>query len=238
MTQSNCALILRGMAVPAQRMPVDRVHADVLAARAGDRRAGDRVIRSVAKMVRLLAAEIHDSTKELIDDLEQVGYLGVWKAISSWEPERGTLFSTWAYLTARGYMLHHVHQMLAVTTGPWRSSIADRLAQRSSVDAKDLAAPDSDPEETLMVVLQDAADRQLLHKALAGLEERHRDVLQRRLRGDSLRDIGADSGVSKARAGQIATVALRALISSLRPELDDLQVARMLRDLRQWQRAV
>jgi RNA polymerase sigma-B factor len=72
-----------------------RESAEIRRARAGDRDARDRLVRELLPLSRGLARRYARPGRDL-DDLEQVASIALLKAIERFDPERGTLLSTYA----------------------------------------------------------------------------------------------------------------------------------------------
>ena len=72
----------------------------------GDSEARDQLIMSHLNLVRFLANKFKNRG-EPIDDLVQVGYLGLLKAIDGFDPSRGLEFTTYATPTILGEIKRH-----------------------------------------------------------------------------------------------------------------------------------
>lgn len=72
----------------------------------GDRRLREQAVRLYMPLARRLAARYHRG-REPLDDLTQVAYLGLLKAIDRYEPARGTRFSSFATPTIAGELRRH-----------------------------------------------------------------------------------------------------------------------------------
>ncbi|MBQ6521878.1 MAG: sigma-70 family RNA polymerase sigma factor, partial [Atopobiaceae bacterium] len=73
------------------------------AARAGDAQAREQLIMAYRGLARNIARKYRDRDEGIpFEDLEQVAYLGLIKAIDRFEPERGFEFSTFATPTITG----------------------------------------------------------------------------------------------------------------------------------------
>lgn len=72
----------------------------------GDQEARDQLVMSHMNLVRFLANKFKNRG-EPIDDLIQVGYLGLLKAIDRFEPSRGLEFTTYATPTILGEIKRH-----------------------------------------------------------------------------------------------------------------------------------
>jgi RNA polymerase sigma-B factor len=72
-----------------------RESAEIRRARAGDRDARERLVRDRLPLARALARRYARPGRDL-DDLEQVASIALLKAVERFDPERGTLLSTYA----------------------------------------------------------------------------------------------------------------------------------------------
>ena len=72
----------------------------------GDRDAREKLVMSHLNLVRFLANKFKNRG-EPIDDLMQVGYLGLLKAIDGFDPSRGLEFTTYATPTILGEIKRH-----------------------------------------------------------------------------------------------------------------------------------
>jgi RNA polymerase sigma-B factor len=78
--------------------------------RAGDRRAREVLIERYLPLARAFALRFRHSS-EPVDDLIQVAYVGLIKAVDRWEPERGLAFSSYAVPTVLGELRHHLRDL-------------------------------------------------------------------------------------------------------------------------------
>jgi RNA polymerase sigma-B factor len=70
--------------------------------RRGDGRARDILIERYMSFARRLARRYGRASDPLHDDLDQVAYVGLVKAVSRWDPERGFPLTTFAHPTIHG----------------------------------------------------------------------------------------------------------------------------------------
>ncbi len=113
--------------------------------RAGDPRAREALIERYLPLARAFALRFRHSS-EPVDDLIQVAYVGLVKAVDRWEPDRGLAFSSYAVPTVLGELRHHLRdlswvvrpprdvqelsQMIERERGPLRSAIGREPAVR------------------------------------------------------------------------------------------------------------
>jgi RNA polymerase sigma-B factor len=74
--------------------------------RTGDRRVRDRAIEQYLPLARRIAARYH-RRREPFEDLVQVAYLGLVKAVERYDPARGTHFAAFAAPTISGELRRH-----------------------------------------------------------------------------------------------------------------------------------
>lgn len=82
-----------------------------MAALTEPRRITDQEIREHEGLVRSVIARLFATGKIAQhvehDDLLQVGMVGLWKALQRWEPDRGTVFASFAWPTIFGEIMRH-----------------------------------------------------------------------------------------------------------------------------------
>lgn len=97
------------MTVQAPPRPRRRQDGDALVKRyhdSGDPRVRDDAVRQYMPLARRIAASFHRG-REPLDDLTQVAYLGLVKAIDRFDPAVGTRFSSFAIPTISGELRRH-----------------------------------------------------------------------------------------------------------------------------------
>ncbi|OLP19101.1 RNA polymerase subunit sigma [Leptolyngbya sp. 'hensonii'] len=68
----------------------------------------NQLVRLNAGLVRKIAHRVSHQCAEPYEDLEQIGYLGLIRAIERFNPEQGCAFSSFAVPYIRGEMLHYL----------------------------------------------------------------------------------------------------------------------------------
>jgi RNA polymerase sigma-B factor len=86
--------------------------------RRGDGRARDVLIERYLPFARRLARRYGRPSDPLHDDLHQVAYLGLVKAVSRWDPERGFPLTTYAYPTIHGELRRFLRDATWVVRPP------------------------------------------------------------------------------------------------------------------------
>jgi RNA polymerase sigma-B factor len=110
----------------------------------------DRIVRQTLKLVRPIARRFRDRMPGGVEDLEQVGAIGLLNAIERFDPRRGRPFEAYAGTLISGEMLHYLRDLSALVRPPrelfeLRAQVfaaASRLEQELGRDpsAEELAA--------------------------------------------------------------------------------------------------
>lgn len=97
----------------------------VLRAQSGDESAAELLVIENTALVKSLALKFRDRGTEL-EDLIQIGMIGMLKAINSFDVERGTAFSTYAVPLIVGEIRRHLRDdgLIRVSRGYKRTGIA------------------------------------------------------------------------------------------------------------------
>lgn len=97
----------------------------VLRAQSGDEKAAELLVIENTALVKSLALKFRDRGTEL-EDLIQIGMIGMLKAINSFDVERGTAFSTYAVPLIVGEIRRHLRDdgLIRVSRGYKRTGIA------------------------------------------------------------------------------------------------------------------
>lgn len=203
--------------------------ADVLAARSGDRAALDRVFASSERLCWWVARKRsrHLPSTMSLSDAVQECRLGVMDAVRKYQPGKSN-FATYAIIWMRARLAHGINleEAGAAPKSTHRSG-GFRLHRVVPLERP----PDDErlaPIDVLECEAPGAEDRmaeserhKALIRALGRLKPRLRHVVESRLAGRQLRDIGAELGVSHERVRQIqeqAFVSMRRSIRFGRPE--------------------
>jgi len=197
---------------------------EVAQAKGGDRNATDKIVRDNQGLVYSIVKKYARPHEAGYDDLAQEGNIGLMKAIESFDPEKGTNFSTHAYWKIKGQ----------VSLGARR---ARRSGQRERpTDFRGKKGEDIGPAEKVEVKGPGADE---LKAAIAKLDPREQEIVQRSwgvgATYQTAEDIGKKLGITKQRVGQIEKKAREKLRSSLstnaRKLMDRLVVNAGLRPL-------
>ncbi|MGV2829682.1 RNA polymerase sigma factor SigF [Myxosarcina sp. GI1(2024)] len=80
----------------------------------------NQLVELNAGLVRKVAHQICQKCSEPYEDLEQIGYLGLIRAIERFEPHQGAAFSSFAIPYIRGEMLHYLRDKASMMRIPRR----------------------------------------------------------------------------------------------------------------------
>ncbi|MGA1622935.1 MAG: sigma-70 family RNA polymerase sigma factor, partial [Synechocystis sp.] len=80
----------------------------------------NELVKMNTGLVRRVAHQLSRQCVEPYEDLEQVGFLGLIRAIERFEPKQGTAFSSFAIPYIRGEMLHYLRDKSSVLRIPRR----------------------------------------------------------------------------------------------------------------------
>lgn len=90
----------------------------------------NQLVRLNAGLVRKIAHRINHQCSEPYEDLEQIGYLGLIRAIERFDPTQGCAFSSFAVPYIRGEMLHFLRDRGNAVRIPRRWQDLQKEAQR------------------------------------------------------------------------------------------------------------
>ncbi len=117
----------------------------------------------------------------LAEDIGQEVFLDIYKSLSKFNPEMGTPFSAWLYISARNRCISELR----------------KRGKRESVPLEDyhiITGPEDSAEEALI----GHEGRQALAASLEQLPEPFRTTMLKSLQGESLNEIAVQSGISLA----------------------------------------
>lgn len=174
---------------------------------AGDRCAGEELLeRHKGLVLRIVRGQ-----RPLIgldrDDFLGIGMAALWQAALGFDPSREAAFATFATVIVRRAIA--------------KAKMQERRSRcgRGELLSLDEAAYDDEEGDLLVDTLVDPAvnvEREVVTRELVrGLLDRERDIVRRRVEGESYRAIGAALGVSAQRVVQIEERARRRLAAGL-----------------------
>jgi RNA polymerase sigma-B factor len=134
----------------------------VAAARAGDHAARDRLIEGYFPLVKALARRFANRGEQL-DDLAQVGTLGLIAAIDRFDSDRNVEFRTFAIPTITGAIKHHLRDRTSAIRIPRRlHELAPSVRRRELELSARLDRPPSAAEVALDMGLRESEIRDVL----------------------------------------------------------------------------
>lgn len=160
--------------------------------RRGDRGARARVIEQNLPLVHALARRF-SRPSEPLDDLVQIGAIGLIKAVDGFREERGSDLGAYAVPTIVGELRRHV-----------------RTAGSSRLDGPQLEALDGDALEDGARGQEDVSEvRELVRAAFGALSPRERRIVALRFFRDwSQQAIGAEVGLSQVQVSRVLSTSL------------------------------
>jgi RNA polymerase sigma-B factor len=169
----------------------------------GDRLACEQLVLMHLPLVRALARRFA-STEEGLDDLVQVGVIGLLKAVERFDPERARPFTAYAVPTILGELRHHLRDRTWPVRVPRRVAAAPARAARRTVPlAEVVGAPDEHDD------FGASEDRLIVEAALERLDERRRTIVRRYfLDGLSQVEIARELGISQIHVSRLLRGAL------------------------------
>lgn len=127
----------------------------------------NKLVKINAGLVRKVAHQVSCQCNEPYEDLEQVGYLGLIRAIERFEPFQGSAFSSFAMPYIRGEMLHYLRDRANVMRIPrrWQELHAKAKKVRKNLTTELGRLPkDTEIAKTLRISLEEWHECQLALK--------------------------------------------------------------------------
>ena len=174
---------------------------DTLArAKAGDRAAIAEVFRATLGLVRWRAGTYRSVDADTRDDLISIGNLAVFDALRTYKPGKGA-FTSWVtqWIHARMYT--------AVRSTSRRVAYLDEFAEHQREPEMPLNADEA---------LEADEEGYVLRRAVASLRAPHRAVIQARLKGKTLEQVGKELGITKEATRQRELAAVERLRAKLK----------------------
>ena len=95
----------------------------------GDRRAVERVLRLNGRILNNLVGRYAARSGESYEDLLQVGYVGLMKAVNGYDPGSGARFTTYAYAMIEGELRHHFRDTGLLKKPRWARSLYSKVSE-------------------------------------------------------------------------------------------------------------
>jgi RNA polymerase sigma-B factor len=183
----------------------------------GDRSARERLIAQYLPLVRGLARR-YAGRGEQLDDLVQVGAIGLIKAIERFDPDRGVDLPAFAVPTIAGEIQRHLRDRVAPIRMPRREG---RAAVERAPAVESLSTGSRDREAAgvpgvLEPGFELGEDRAALERAFRVLDPRERRVLELSFFAELPQStIGRELGISQIHVSRLARRALEKLRAEL-----------------------
>ena len=107
----------------------------------GDRRVIERVLALNSKILNHLARRYARSSNEPFEDLLQVGYVGLMKAVNNYRLDSEARFGSYAYAMIEGEMRHHLRDTELVKKPRWARSLYSKVSEANARLGAELGRP-------------------------------------------------------------------------------------------------
>jgi RNA polymerase sigma-B factor len=107
----------------------------------GEWRAIERILALHGKILNSLVRRYAHSSGEPYEDLLQVGYVGLIKAVNGYKMDSEAKFSSYAYATIDGELRHHLRDTGLVKKPRWARSLYARVAEANVRLTAELGRP-------------------------------------------------------------------------------------------------
>lgn len=130
------------MAAIAGQVENDRIVRLIRAYREkGDRRAVERILAMHGKILNHIVRRYAGTSGETYEDLLQVGYVGLIKAVNGYKTDSDAKFSSYAYAMIDGELRHHFRDTGLVRRPRWARSLYSRIAEATTRLTGELGRP-------------------------------------------------------------------------------------------------
>ncbi len=107
----------------------------------GDQRAIERILALQGKILNHLVRRYASSSGESYEDLMQVGYVGLVKAVNSYKTDSSARFSSYAYLRIDGEIQHHLRDTALLKKPRWARSLYSKISEATTRLTGELGRP-------------------------------------------------------------------------------------------------
>jgi RNA polymerase sigma-B factor len=164
-----------------------------------DADARRRLIELHLPLVRALAHR-YSSRGEQLDDLAQVGAVGLIKAVDRYDPRRGSSFPAYAVPTIVGEIRRHLRDSARPVRVPRRAGLEGVVVRAVPLEPDASSSQDPSAEQRL----EQGEERALLEAGLRSLPKRQRRIVQLHYFGNvSQRGIAAQLGLSQVHVSRL-----------------------------------
>jgi RNA polymerase sigma-B factor len=134
--------VMTAMAQAKSRAAADPVVGLIEAYRErGDRRAVERIFSMNVKILNHIVRRYASSSDESYEDLLQVGYVGMMKAINGYRLDSEAKFSSYAYSMIEGEIKHHLRDTELVKRPRWARSLHAKVSEATRRLTAELGRP-------------------------------------------------------------------------------------------------
>ncbi len=138
---------MRGATATTGRVENDRVVRLIIAYRQrGDQRAIENLLDVHGRILKHVVRRHAASSAESYEDLLQVGYVGLLKAVQGYKTDSSARFSSYAYAMIDGELRHHLRDTGLVKRPRWARSLYSRISEATTALTSELGRPPL-PEE-------------------------------------------------------------------------------------------
>src|SRR5918994_1454885 len=107
----------------------------------GDRRAVEQVLSMNVKILNHIVRRYASSSNESYEDLLQVGYVGLMKAVNGYRLDSEATFSSYAYAMIEGEIKHHLRDTALVKRPRWARSLHAKVSDATTRLTAELGRP-------------------------------------------------------------------------------------------------
>ncbi len=107
----------------------------------GDRAAIERILAVHGRLLNHIVRRHADSSGETYEDLLQVGYVGLIKAVNGYRIGSGAKFDSYAYAMMEGEIRHHLRDAGLVKKPRWARSLYAKVSEATSRLTAELGRP-------------------------------------------------------------------------------------------------
>ena len=107
----------------------------------GDRRAIERLISMHARLLNHLVGRYAACSEEPYEDLHQVGYVGLMKAVNGYRLDSEAKFSSYAYAMIEGEIKHHLRDAALVKRPRWARGLHAQVSEATTRLTIELGRP-------------------------------------------------------------------------------------------------
>ena len=107
----------------------------------GDRRAVERIFAMHGRILNHIVRRYSSSSGEPYEDLLQVGYVGLIKAVNGYKTDSKAKFSSYAYSMIDGELRHHFRDTALVKKPRWARSLYAKISESTTRLTGELGRP-------------------------------------------------------------------------------------------------